>query len=153
MARFVFPLQVRFADTDAQGHVYFANYLTFCDEALSAYMRHIGCPWPELVDEGVDMFYRSSRCEHLGSATFEMTLGIETRIARIGNSSVVSTYVVRDPEGRTIAEAELTSVCVDPTTRRPTRVPDRLREAVAAASGLRPAPGDPADPARRPIHR
>jgi acyl-CoA thioester hydrolase len=130
MAGFVFEIQVRFADTDAQGHVYFANYLTYCDEALSAYMRHIGCPWQELVAEGVDMFYRSSRCDHRGSATFEAVLSIETRIARIGNSSVVSTYVIRDPRGETLAEAELTSVCVDPKSRRPTRVPDRLREAV-----------------------
>lgn len=135
MAAFTYSIQVRFADTDAQGHVYFANYLTFCDEALSAYMRHIGCPWQALVDDGVDMFYRSSRCEHRGSATFEAVLAIEARIARIGNSSVVSSYVVRDPSGEVIAEAELTSVCVDPATRRPVRVPERLRDAVARFSG------------------
>lgn len=126
---FVYEMQVRFADTDAQGHMYFANYLTFCDEAFAAYMRHIGVPWQTLVDEGVDMFYRSAKCEYRGSAKFETKIAIETRIARIGNTSVVTAYTMRDAAGAIIAEAELTSVCIDLKTRRPTRVPLRLRDA------------------------
>lgn len=133
--RFVHTMQVRFADTDAQGHMYFANYLTFCDEALAAYMRHIGYPWQQLVEDGLDMFYRAASCEYSGSAKFEMTLVIETRICRIGNSSIVSEYVVRDPDGEMIAKAELTNVCVDLATRRPASVPERLRSAVAAFEG------------------
>lgn len=133
--RFVHAMQVRFADTDAQGHMYFANYLTFCDEALAAYMRHIGYPWQALVEDGLDMFYRAARCEYRGSAKFEMQLAIETRISRIGNSSVVSEHVVRGPDGEIIAEAELTSVCVDLATRSPAAVPESLRRAVASFEG------------------
>ena len=130
---FIHPMPVRFADTDAQGHMYFANYLTFCDEAFAAYMRHIGYPWQEMVEDGVDMFYRAAKCEYAGSATFEEVVAIEPRIAKIGNSSVVTAYVMRGGDGAVIAEAELTSVCVDVTTRKPTRAPDRLRDAAAAA--------------------
>ena len=132
--RFEHPMPVRFADTDAQGHMYFANYLTFCDEALAAYMRHIGCPWQDLVEGGVDMFYRNASCEFRGSATFEEVVQIETAISRIGNSSVTSSYVMRNASGDVLAEAELTSVCIDVATRTPTRVPDRLRDAVRAQS-------------------
>jgi acyl-CoA thioester hydrolase len=132
---FTHSMQVRFADTDAQGHMYFANYLTFCDEALAAYMHHIGCPWQELVVDGVDMFYRSARCDYTGSATFETKIAIETEIAKIGESSVVSRYRMLGPSGEPIAEAELVSVCVDAKTRRKTRVPDRLRDAVDRARG------------------
>ena len=126
-------MPVRFADTDAQGHMYFANYLTFCDEALAAYMRHIGCPWQSLVEHGVDMFYRNATCSYTGSATFEQVVSIETSICRLGQTSVTSSYVMRAPGGEVIAEAELTSVCVDPKTRRPTRVPEALRDAVDRA--------------------
>jgi acyl-CoA thioester hydrolase len=132
---FVFELPVRFADTDAQGHVYFSNYLTFCDEALAAYMRHIGCPWQDLVAAGVDMFYVSAKCDYRGSAVFEDRLRITPRISRIGNSSVTSSHLVCGPDGSEIAEAELTSVCVDPETRKTVPVPDRLRDAVARAGG------------------
>lgn len=130
---FEFAVPVRFADTDAQGHMYFANYLTFCDEALAGYMRHIGCPWQDLVADGVDLFYRKATCEYRGSATFEEVVRIEPAITRIGNSSVTSTYRMRGGDGAVIAEAELVSVCIDPSTRRPVRVPDRLRDAVADA--------------------
>ena len=124
---YVFQMPVRFADTDAQGHVYFANYLTFCDEALAGFMRARGCPWQELVESGVDMFYVSAKCDYRGSAKFEDVVHIEVSIGRIGNTSVTSAYVLKDAEGGDIAQAELTSVCVDVETRQPTRVPDRLR--------------------------
>jgi acyl-CoA thioester hydrolase len=50
--RFIHTIQVRYADTDAQGHVYFSNYLTYFDEAHTAYLREIGFPWSKLVDTG-----------------------------------------------------------------------------------------------------
>jgi len=128
---FEHPMPVRFADTDAQGHMYFANYLTFCDEALAAYMRHIGCPWQSLVEGGVDMFYRKASCEYEGSATFEQVVRIEAAISRIGKSSVTSSYVMRGHDDVVIARAELVSVCVGTESRAPTRVPDVLRDAVA----------------------
>ncbi|MFK7985001.1 MAG: acyl-CoA thioesterase [Sandaracinaceae bacterium] len=134
---FIFEMPVRFADTDAQGHMYFANYLTFCDEALAAYMRHIGCPWQDLVEAGVDMFYRGAKCDYRGSATFEEVVAIETRIARIGRSSVVSEYVMRGPNGNVLAQAELTSVCVDPKTRATVSAPAALRDAVDRAQPAR----------------
>ena len=129
------PMQVRFADTDAQGHMYFANYLTFCDEALAAYMRHIGVPWQALVASGVDMFYRGATCDYRGSARFEDVVEIETRVSRIGESSVTSSYEMRGADGAVIATAELTSVCVDPETREKVRVPETLRDAVAKHQG------------------
>ena len=130
---FEHPMPVRFADTDAQGHMYFANYLTFCDEALAAYMRHIGCPWQSLVEAGVDMFYRKASCEYEGSATFEEVVRIEASITRIGETSVTSSYLMRGEAGAVIARAELVSVCVDTQSRDATRVPDALRTAVERA--------------------
>ncbi len=127
---FVHRMPVRFADTDAQGHMYFANYLTFCDEALAAFMRARGCPWQALVEEGVDMFYVSARCDYAGSARFEEALAIEVSLARVGRTSVTSAYVVRGPGGEELARAELVSVCVDVETRAPTPVPERLRALV-----------------------
>jgi acyl-CoA thioester hydrolase len=134
---FVYRLPVRFADTDAQGHVYFANYLTFCDEASGAYMRAIGYPWQQLVAEGVDQFYRSATCEYLGSAVYEDLLHVEARIDRIGRSSIRSVYVIRNDAGEDLARATLLAVCIDPETRRPTRVPDALRDRVRAYEGDR----------------
>ena len=123
---FRFPIQVRFADTDAQGHVYFANYLTYCDEALAAYLRHLGCPWQAMVKDGVDMFYVSAKCDYRGSAKFEEIVEIEPRITKIGRTSVTSEFTLRGPGGGVLAVAELVSVCVDVRTREKVAVPARL---------------------------
>lgn len=127
-------MRVRFADTDAQGHMFFANYLTFCDEALTGYVRAIGCPYDRLIENGVDMFYVSAKCDYKGRAKFEDELAIHTRIARVGNTSFSSEcYIYNGDE--LVAEAQLTSVCVDTKTGDTVRVPAVLRQAVAAYEG------------------
>ncbi len=115
-----------------QGHVYFGNYFVFCDEALSAYMRAMGMPWQEMVKSGTDMFYVNANCDYLGSARFEEDIHIETCISAVGSSSFTSTFVIRSSAGETLANASVTSVCVDPKTREKVSVPDRFRHAVAA---------------------
>ena len=128
-------MRVRYRDTDSQGHVYFGNYFEFCDEAYSAYMRAMGMPWQEMVRGGTDMFYASATCDYLGSARFEDTIHIEARIANIGNTSITTSFVIRDDTQETLATATLTSVCINPKTRQKMRVPDAFREAVAAFEG------------------
>ena len=71
-------MHVRFRDTDAQGHMYFANYLVFCDEAWGAYMRHIGMPYQEMIKLGIDTYYVNAQCEYAGSAVYEDEVHIET---------------------------------------------------------------------------
>ena len=125
-------MRVRFRDTDSQGHVYFGTYLEFCDEAHSAYMRALGMPWQEMVEQGTDMFYASAHCDYLGSAKFEDTIHVEARISKIGTTSITSEFVIRDERSDVLAKATLISVCVDPETRKKTRVPDVFRQRVAA---------------------
>ena len=129
---FVYTMRVRFRDTDMQGHVYFGNYFVFCDEALGAYMRAAGTPWQKMVERGTDMFYVNATCDYLGSARFEEDVHIETRISKIGNSSFTSSFVIRDTGGDTLAQASVTSVCVDPNTREKVKVPQRFRDAIIA---------------------
>jgi len=134
-APFVHTLRVRFRDTDAQGHVYFGTYLEFCDEAYSAYMRALGVPWQEMVERGTDMFYASASCDYVGSAKFEDIIHVETRVSKIGNTSITTKFVIRDDRGHILAKATLTSVCVSPETREKKRVPAAFREKVAAFEG------------------
>lgn len=129
---FVYTMRVRFRDTDMQGHVYFGNYFVFCDEALGAYMRAIAVPWQDMVKAGTDMFYVNANCDYLGSARFEEDVHIETRISRFGTSSFTSSFVIRNDQDETLAKASVTSVCVDPKSRKKVTVPVALRNAVAA---------------------
>jgi acyl-CoA thioester hydrolase len=131
--RFHYPVQVRFADTDLQAHVYFSNYLVYCDEALSAYMHAIGYPWARLGEQGIELFFVDTGYRFMGSARFEERLEVHARIARLGNTSLTAEMTVcRADSGEALGSGHITAVMVDPATRRPEPIPQAFRDAVAA---------------------
>ena len=52
---FAHQLRVRFAETDAMGIVHHSRYLPMMEEARVAFLRHIGHPYQEIRDEGIEM--------------------------------------------------------------------------------------------------
>jgi acyl-CoA thioester hydrolase len=135
--RFYFPIQVRYADTDLQGHVFFGNYFTYFDEATGAYLRAIGYPWKKIVSMGLDVFYVAANCQFKGSATVEDILHVHARMAAIGNTSfTIECEIVKEGSDRLIAGGQITAVVVNPDTRKPTSVPDELRQAAVDFEGV-----------------
>jgi len=135
--RFAHRLVVRYADTDAQGHVYFANYLTYFDEGLTGYFHAVGLPPKVMVaEEGVDLVYAKTEVTYRGASYVEDPLDIRCRIVRFGRTSFTTDAAIhRGDGGAPLALATLVNVCVDAKTLRPTAVPLRLREAVRAYEG------------------
>jgi acyl-CoA thioester hydrolase len=130
------PIQVRYADTDAQGHVFFSNYLTFFDEAHGGYFRAIGVPWPRLMEMGLDSYHVSAHCDFKGSAHYEDVLHVHARMTRIGKSSyTLECAIYRENSDELIASGYVTAVIVTRESRQPTRVPEEIREAVARYEG------------------
>jgi acyl-CoA thioester hydrolase len=61
---------------------------------------------------------------------------VHTRIGHIGNTSFAFEFAIyRQPADEMIATGRITAVAVDASTGQPIRVPDELREAVAAFEG------------------
>ena len=130
--KFFEPLRVRFQDTDMQGHVYFGTLLTYFDEGLTGYMHALHCSYQDLKDAGVDMFYIHTECDFKSEAFFEEVLNIHVRTGKLGNSSVVfefAAFKVHNDE--LVATGNIIAVMVDPQTKKPVRVPEVFREAVA----------------------
>lgn len=131
--RFSYPVQVRFADTDCQGHVYFSNYLVYCDEALSGYLHAIGYPWARLQGQGIELFFVDTGYRFAGSAHFEERLDVHARISRLGRTSLTAEMTVCKADGgAVIGSGHITAVMVDPKTRTPAPIPQAFRDAVAA---------------------
>ena len=125
-------LRVRYGETDRQGHVYFANYPVYFDEASTNYMHAIGCSYSDLLAAGADTFYIHSECDYQGRVFFEEVLNIHTRVGRIGNSSITFEFAAfKEQTGEAVATGKIVAVCVDPQTRKPVRVPDHVRAAIA----------------------
>ncbi|MBI3750544.1 MAG: acyl-CoA thioesterase [Chloroflexi bacterium] len=139
-------VEVRLADTDAMGHVNNANYLTYTEIARVAYYEQVvGKPLPLGVhgaEEG--MILADIRVAYRSPAFFGEILTVETRIERIGTTSLTQLHRVTAPESRyaparLIAVAEAILVSYDYAAERPIPVPREWREAIAAFEGW-PAP-------------
>lgn len=141
---FYFPLKVRHADTDAQGHVFFGNYFTFYDEGVTGYLDEIGLTAKRMAELGLDFFYVNAQSDYAGSARSGERLQVAVRVARIGNTSVTfQCAIFRDENGtgivpdqaQPITSGQVTAVVVNPKTREPARVPEEFRQAVALLEG------------------
>jgi len=132
LAQFSFPIRVRFADTDQQGHVFFGNYFTFMDEALMAYIDALGFSWAQMSAMGLGIYYVDSGCQFKGPAFFGEQLNVHAAIAELGNSSMTAEMtIVRPRDGQVVASGYIKGVLVDTATEKSTRIPDALRTAVA----------------------
>jgi acyl-CoA thioester hydrolase len=131
MEPFAHRLRVRYADTDAQGVVFFANYLTFFDEAMTHYVEWLGIPWSRLEEEwGIDTVYVDARCQYRAPCRFPDELQIRAGVGRLGRSSVTLQFEIvtgDDPSPR--AQGQLVVVCVGAGTHRSTPWPEPLRAA------------------------
>ncbi len=130
--KFFVPLQVRFAETDMQGHVFFGHYFTYFDLALTEYLKALHYTYDDFLKEGVDFFYVQTDCQFKGRAFFDEILHVHTRVGKIGNSSFTFEFsIFEESSGRPIATGHITAVAIDKETREPVRIPERFRKAVA----------------------
>lgn len=135
-------IEVRFADTDAMGHVNNAAYLTYCEIARAAYYEAVtGRPLPLGVhgaEEG--MILAEMRIAFRSPAFYGETLTIEARVDRVGRTSFTMAFRLTAPESRygrarLVAAAESVQVMYDYSAERSIPVPDDLVAAAEAFEG------------------
>ena len=132
LARFFFPIRVRFADTDLQGHVFFGNYFTYMDEAYMAYIDELGFGWGTLEQMGLAIYYVDSGCQFMGPSFYGEHLKVHAEISALGNSSMTAAMtVVRERNREVVAAGFIKGVMVDTSTEKSTPIPDAFRAAVA----------------------
>ena len=130
--RFFHPVQVRFVETDQQGHVFFGHFFTYFDIALTEYLKAIGHSYEQFLEEGVDFYYVESLCQYRDRAFFDEILHVHARVGKIGNSSFTFEFSIFESDSqRFIANGHIVAVAVDPSTSKPIRAPESLRRAVA----------------------
>ena len=134
--RFHHDIRVRFADTDLQGIVFNANYLTYYDVAWTEYFRAVGFTWNDLLALGVDTVLARTTMVFKSPARFDEITQVHTRVSKIGTTSLTFEFEIY-PEGedRLINSANSLYVCVDPKTLKSTPVPDLLRRRISEFEG------------------
>jgi acyl-CoA thioester hydrolase len=153
---FAHEVRARYAEVDAQGVVFNAHYLTWVDDAMSAWLEAVGyrgASWDaapagggggQAADEvGWDLMVRHASLDWRGSARFGDRVRIACSVRRWGTTSFDVVYQL-SCGGRDLVEVVITYVGIRNApdgTWSTAPVPARLRHLLAADG----PPGDSAD--------
>lgn len=85
-------LRVRYAETDAMGVVYYANYLVWFELGRTEWIRAHGVSYRELEEQGVLLPVTHASCDYRQSARYDDLIRIETTVARLTRASVAFSY-------------------------------------------------------------
>ncbi|MCF8106780.1 MAG: acyl-CoA thioesterase [Desulfohalobiaceae bacterium] len=134
--KYTHRLAVRFADTDANGHVFFANYLTYFDQALIHYLKEIGYGFQRFTEQGLTFYYVEALTRFKAGAGFDQLLDISAAISRFGRTSFTAEFEIHEAAGNSfINSGHIVSVIVDQTTGNPVPIPEDFKTAVRAYDG------------------
>jgi len=134
----VWETRVRFAETDAQGVVFYGDYLTYQDETFSQYLREIGYPYEAMEANDWDIHVVHVDVDYRAPAEFGDDLVCGIRVDAIEGSSIEFAWRCRTADGTLLAEGGHTHVAV--SGDEPTRVPDEFRHAVRDYQAVPPDP-------------
>ena len=128
-------LPVQWSEMDALGHVNNARFFTWFESARIAMFQRIGVA--TTGPAGIGPILATTACDFLRPVVYPATLRIGTRVSKVGETSIAMEYEVSDAEGSAGPYARGTSVAVlvDYRTMKKARVPDDVREAIAALLG------------------
>jgi len=138
--RHAFPLQVRWSDMDAFGHVNNARFLTYMEDARFSYITTLGLrdnrpDRPGLILAKIVIDFRQplfakdevilySRCSRLGGRSFDMEQWITRR---------------KEAELEIVAQATVTVVVYDYAANKSAPIPDEWRTLVKVYEVVAPA--------------
>lgn len=124
-------IRVRFADTDAAGVVYHAQYLAYFEAARVEAMRGIGHSYREIVASGLQLPVVHADVRYHRAARFDDELFVAVRLVRLGGARFTYGYRCVDvATGTVVATGTTEHACVEHETLRPRRLPPPLREAL-----------------------
>ena len=130
--KFANDVQVRFAETDAQGVAHHASYLVWFEVTRIEYLRRFRGGYLGLRDEGVDALTLEAYAKYVDAARFDDRLKVNARCGEVRGARFRFDYLV-ERDGEPVAEGWTTHACVTVGDHRPTRVPPWLAEAIVQA--------------------
>ena len=105
-------LKVRFAETDAMGVVYHANYLPWCECARLALIEGLCLYYAEITKKGVHLPVVEARVKYRRAARFGDTVEIESAITERPSVKIKIEYKI-SAGGVLLAEAQTVHVFVN----------------------------------------
>lgn len=131
----VYITRVYYEDTDAGGVAYHASYLRFAERARTEALRALGAAHAEMYAlHGAVFVVRRLEIRYLRPARLDDEVSVITGLVRLGGATADLRQRFRSA-GCDLAGMDVQLACVRQADGRPTRIPERWREALARWAG------------------
>jgi acyl-CoA thioester hydrolase len=115
---------VRYAETDAQGVVYHANYLVYMEEGRTAFSQQRGMNYVDFEKSGYFMIVTDVNLHYLRPARYGDRIVVRVWVHELRSRTIVFGYeIALCGEGAVLVTGETKHMCVD-RQGKVTRIPD-----------------------------
>ncbi len=118
--------RVIYADTDHFGVVYYGRYLEWMEAGRAEILRENGITYADYEKKGMYAPVVRLEVDYQRPARYDEVIIIETKIAKIGNSSIEFNYAIKRDE-EILANAKTVNVFITKNGEK-ARVPDQIRK-------------------------
>ncbi|WP_336774550.1 acyl-CoA thioesterase [Paenibacillus sp. MMO-58] len=122
------PIIVRSTEIDVNGHVNNAKYLEYFEWGREEWYELCGLPYETFASMNIQTVTVNINVNYRSECRQGDKLTVTCQPERIGNSSYVLKQEIKDERGEVRADAFVTSVTMDQSTRKSRAVPDELRK-------------------------
>jgi acyl-CoA thioester hydrolase len=131
MRQSISTVRVRYAETDAMGVVYYANYLVWFEVGRTDWLRDTGHTYAEMEAAGLRLPVIRAHCDYQQPARYDDEIEIRTKARLASPARLAFDYeIVRRGDETILASGHTIHVAVDPSGR-PVRLPARVKELLA----------------------
>jgi acyl-CoA thioester hydrolase len=117
-------IRVRYQETDAQGRLHHANYLTYFEMGRTEMLRASGLTYRKFEEEGWMLVVWEITCKYHQPAFYDDVLRLRTRIVESRGAKIIHEYQVFRDE-TLLAKGRSTLACID-RDGRAQRIPAAL---------------------------
>jgi acyl-CoA thioester hydrolase len=125
---FEHPVDVRWRDTDALGHVNHAVFLTYLEEGRDAFYAQVLGSEPHYVVVRIEVDLRAEVFRD------DRHLTVQVAVERLGTTSLTTRETIINAAGEVAADARVVTVRWDPVDRKPISFSESERARLAAAT-------------------
>lgn len=139
--RFFHPIEVRYADIDAQRHVNNVAYFAYMESARARYLQHLGL-WDGQDFQAIGIILAETSCTYRAAIGYGQPVRVGVRAARLGTKSLEFHYSIQDAgDAQEMATGRSIQVAYDYRSGQSIPIPAAWRSAITAYEGLPPEQG------------
>ena len=124
-----FTLTVRYAETDAQGVVHHANYLTWFEEGRSEFLRQQGCFYSDMERDGFFVIVAKVAVDYRAPSFYEDRITVATTLEQGKGRLMTFSYQATNQNGVLVAEGRTRHLVLD-AERRLVSLPDKYQQLI-----------------------